>query len=408
MADFKKASLAFLAAVIAPALAANLPDGVIAVPLTRGADFEAYHVEFQVGTPPQKERLKVDTGSPRYAFMNPRNPICARPGNPCSISGTFDNTTSSTCRFEDINFADDLGPVGMGDYLSDTLVLGGVTMKDMYFGYTSLYGFPNRIADRPNTILGMALECGPVGTSCTGKGAYFLPELKNASLIDRMSASFYLGPDDAVVPHAKMILGGAYDKAKVKGKLFTMDMVDPYDAHLTDRSTNYVNVTGLRVVLHGNQSISETYGPKGVGEPVLLDSGTARWYLPQTIFDVVFKALGGDKNNAAAPGPGSWYQRIDCKYRDAKNVNGFVEVQFGAAGAVQVPLNSLVGQFADGSCGSFIIPQGDSVNLFGDPFLRGVYSIFDQENWTVTLGNVKHTAEENIVPFPAGGFKARA
>ena len=45
----------------------------------------------------------------------------------------------------------------MGDYLNDTLVLGGITMEDMYFGYTSTYGQPNRVTGNVNTILGMML-----------------------------------------------------------------------------------------------------------------------------------------------------------------------------------------------------------------------------------------------------------
>jgi hypothetical protein len=43
----------------------------------------------------------------------------------------------------------------------------------------------------------------------------------------------------------------------------------------------------------------------------------------------------------------------------------------------------------------------------GDPFLRGVYSIFDQENRTVSLGQVKHTDKEEIVQIPKGGFQIK-
>ncbi|KAG5917036.1 hypothetical protein E4U53_004243, partial [Claviceps sorghi] len=95
MTDFKKASLALLAAVLVPAAATNLPAGVIAVPLTRSAEQDAYYAEFHVGTPPQKEFLKIDTGSPRYSFLNPRNPVCTADAKRCQTFGTFDNTTSS-------------------------------------------------------------------------------------------------------------------------------------------------------------------------------------------------------------------------------------------------------------------------------------------------------------------------
>lgn len=93
MADLKTLSLALIAAVALPAAAAELPAGVIAVPLSRDSGLTAYYAEFQVGTPPQRTYLKVDTGSPNYAFLDPRNPVCGT--QDCKTFGTFDNTTSS-------------------------------------------------------------------------------------------------------------------------------------------------------------------------------------------------------------------------------------------------------------------------------------------------------------------------
>ncbi|KAG5929093.1 hypothetical protein E4U53_002525, partial [Claviceps sorghi] len=309
-----------------------------------------------------------------------------------------------TCRYAGSGFADDLGPVGQGVYLIDTLEVGGVTLKDMYFGYTSGYSFPSHVVGDARTILGLSLECTPGGTTCSNpKEAYFLPELKNASVIDRMATSFYFGPNDAVVPNAQMIVGGAYDKAKVDGDLFTVNMVDPHNAVLTDGQTNYVNVTAMEAMINGN-STAGTYGEKGVGLPVLLDSGVSRWYLPQPIFDVVFKALGGSQTAPRSLG----YEIVDCKYRDANNAKGHIAVEFGAAGTIKVPLNTLVSKLADGTCGSFIAPLGNTVKLFGDPFLRGTYIIYDQENLTISMGQVKHTDEQDIVPFPQGGFKAKS
>lgn len=88
-------SALLVAALALPAAAAELPAGVVAVPLSRGQKLDAYYAQFQVGTPPQTEYLKVDTGSPRYSFMDPRNSVCMEASKPCSEFGTFDNTTSS-------------------------------------------------------------------------------------------------------------------------------------------------------------------------------------------------------------------------------------------------------------------------------------------------------------------------
>jgi hypothetical protein len=93
MADLKMLSLTLLAAVALPIVAAKLPAGVIAVPLSWDLGQTAYYAEFQVSTPPQKEYLKIDTGSPNFSFLNPRNPVCSSQN--CKKFGTYNNTTST-------------------------------------------------------------------------------------------------------------------------------------------------------------------------------------------------------------------------------------------------------------------------------------------------------------------------
>ncbi|WZH44164.1 aspartic peptidase domain-containing protein [Fusarium acuminatum] len=383
--------------------AAKTPAGVISVPLSRDDGLTAYFAKLQVGTPPQTEYLKIDTGSPRYSFMDPRNEVCQRTGKPCKEYGTFNNKTSSTSQYEGVGFADALGYVGMGDYLSDTVVLGGVSVKDMYFGYTSRYSFPDKLSGNVYTILGLSLECGYAGPKCTDRvSAYALPELKNASKINHMATSIYLGPDDKKASNAKMLIGGAYDKAKVDGDLITVPMVDPFDNNLTGGQTNSVNVTSIDVFLsNGNQHITETYGDKNVGVPVLLDTGVASWYLTDKTMAPIYRAFG----IAEEPPFGQQYFIVDCKYGNPKRSDGYISVEFGAHGKIKVPFHGLVSKFPDGTCGVFAASRGDTVAIFGDPFLRNVYSIFDQENFSISMGKVKHTAEENIVPIPKGGFK---
>jgi hypothetical protein len=75
--------------------ATKTPAGVIAIPLTRDEGLTAYFAKLQVGTPLQTQYLKIDTGSPRYSFLDPRNKVCQRDGDPCREYGTFNNETSS-------------------------------------------------------------------------------------------------------------------------------------------------------------------------------------------------------------------------------------------------------------------------------------------------------------------------
>ncbi|KAK2930668.1 Peptidase family A1 domain [Fusarium oxysporum f. sp. vasinfectum] len=380
-------TLAAVAAAVAfPGLAAatKTPAGVISVPLSRDDGLTAYYAKLQVGTPPQTEYLKIDTGSPRYSFLDPRNEVCKKQGNNCKTFGTFNNKTSKTSRYEGTGFADALGYVGRGDYLSDTVVIGGVSTKNMYFGYTSDYSFPDKVTGDIYTILGLSLECEYAGPKCTDRfSSYFLPELKNASKINYLASSLYLRPDDKKAANARMLLGGAYDKAKIDGNLITVPMVDPFNADLSGGQTNSVNVTSLEVVLtKGNNRV-------------------ANWYVTDKTIGPISRAFGLAKE----PDFGQRYFVVDCKYGDSKRNDGYIAVEFGVHGTIKVPFHGLVSKFPDGTCGVFLASRGYPVSIFGNPFLRNVYSIFDQERFSISMGKVKHTAEENIVPFPKGGFK---
>ncbi|KAF5972513.1 hypothetical protein FCOIX_9307 [Fusarium coicis] len=397
-------TLAVAAAVAFPSIAAasKTPAGVISVPLSRDAGLTAYYAKLQVGTPSQTEYLKIDTGSPRYSFLDPRNEVCKKQGNNCKTFGTFNNRTSKTSRYAGDGFADALGYVGQGDYLEDTIVIGGVSTKNMYFGMTSYYSFPDKLSGDINTILGLSLECGYAGPKCTDRfSSYFLPELKNASKINYLATSLYLGPDDKKAANARMLLGGAYDKAKIDGDLITVPMVDPFNNNLTGGQTNVVNVTSVEVFLtKGNNRTKETYGKNKVGVPVLLDTGVSSWYLTDKTIPPILRAFGAKEQPF-----GQQYFVVDCKYADTKRNDGYIAVEFGVHGTIKVPLYGVVTKFSDGTCGVFAAPRGPEVSIFGDPFLRNVYSIFDQEKFSISMGKVKHTAEENIVPFPKGGFK---
>jgi len=388
-----------LLAITAPVALAKLPAGAIAVPLLRNAGLTAYLAEIAVGTPPQKVLVKVDSGSPTYSVENPNNTVCSQASQPCKPYGTFDNLTSTTCHYVSAQFDDALSDGGQGDLLNDTVSIGGVSTPRLMFGYLDTFAFSER-AFAPS-ILGTTLNCA-FGTSaqCIDAGPYLVPQLKNASTINGMYTSFYLGRD---IPktNAQLILGRAYDRAKIGSKPFTLEMVDPFNLELANGQTNSVNVSSLELVIGKNRTC-ETFGDKNVGQPVLLDTGTADWYLPNKIGFPILEAFGISQS---AYQPANQAQTVDCKYRDPKNIQGHVVVTFGRSGKVEVPLHSLVTLFSDGTCGTFAAPRGrDQLSTFGDAFMRGVYTIFDLEHFRVTLANVNHTTTEDIVPIPAGGF----
>jgi len=71
------------------------PLGAIVLPLTYNEFTAAYYAPFEVGTPPQTEYLKVDTGSPTISFLDSESSFCKQSNDPCKTYGSFDNETSS-------------------------------------------------------------------------------------------------------------------------------------------------------------------------------------------------------------------------------------------------------------------------------------------------------------------------
>jgi hypothetical protein len=71
------------------------PAGAIALPLTYNEFTASYYAPFEVGTPPQTEYLKVDTGSPTISFLDSQSSFCNQSNYPCKTYGSFDNKTSS-------------------------------------------------------------------------------------------------------------------------------------------------------------------------------------------------------------------------------------------------------------------------------------------------------------------------
>ncbi|KEQ68926.1 acid protease [Aureobasidium namibiae CBS 147.97] len=375
----------------------TVPDGAIILPLTYNDFTAAYYAPFQVGTPPQTEYLKVDTGSPTLSFLDPRSSFCEQSNRPCMTYGTFDNETSSTCRYQGTGFADELEDFGSGVYLRDTVTLQGITTEHVDFGYLTSYGNPSGIIDPAATIAGFATNYPPE------KGPYLLAQLKNASTINRRSVSVYLGNDTGTSGASQIILGGFYDKAKMASKPFTVEMVNPNSQTLANGETNSVNVTQIEVVVNGKTTTFNPGPSPDIGQPTLLDTGNPLWILPTPVFAAVAAGLG---NSTARNYTGVGFVDVDCKYRSPKHANGHVTTTFGSAGKIEVPLHSLVEKFSGGNCGAHIfeIDVGNGTTAFGAPFLRSAYAIFDQEALTISIAQVKHTHEEHIVALPEGGF----
>lgn len=80
-----------------------------------------------IGTPPQSLLLQIDTGSSDTWVEVPESLLCRARSQPCAISGTYDNSSSSTYHYVnslfDIQYGD--GTAAIGDYATETFHIGG-------------------------------------------------------------------------------------------------------------------------------------------------------------------------------------------------------------------------------------------------------------------------------------------
>lgn len=94
-----------------------------------------YMVNITIGTPAQDLSLSLDTGSSDIWVNVPNSTYCAGDGDPCSSTGVFNIKNSSTFSMLDYDmngtYVDSF--LAAGPYATDTLAIGGATIKDMEF-----------------------------------------------------------------------------------------------------------------------------------------------------------------------------------------------------------------------------------------------------------------------------------
>ena len=95
-----------------------------------------YFANITLGTPPQRLRMHIDTGSSDLWCNAPQSNLCSTSLHRCAISGTYDSTASSTYKFvnNDFNISYVDGTGALGDYVTDTISIGGQTITDFQFG----------------------------------------------------------------------------------------------------------------------------------------------------------------------------------------------------------------------------------------------------------------------------------
>ncbi|KAA8911103.1 aspartic peptidase domain-containing protein [Sphaerosporella brunnea] len=355
-----------------------------------------YFAEVSIGTPPQKLRLHLDTGSSDIWVESASSDLCMQSSDPCQTTGTFDTNASSTYTtvsndFQ-ISYVD--GEYAQGDYGKDVFRLAdGTAVKGVQFGIglesTSTEG-----------IMGIGLEQNEVQVQRLGKAPYpgLTRLMQQQGLIKSQAYSLWLNDLEA---NTGEVLFGGVDTAKFDGELTTI----PLDKRAGSSTAREFMITLTALGLTNNQGKTLTLTSSNFAVPVLLDTGTTYTYLPTDLFQEIVDQVGAQVNDKTG------VPIVPC---DIRNYQGTVDYNFSGT-VIPVSLNELVvdaytydgspATYSDGTplCYFGILDAGSDNNVLGDTFLRSAYVVFDLENEAVSIGKAKfNVSDSNIMEIPEG------
>ncbi|KAF4261209.1 hypothetical protein CNMCM8812_001143 [Aspergillus fumigatus] len=314
-----------------------------------------YFSEISLGTPPQKFKVVLDTGSSNLWV----------PGSDCSsiacfLHNKYDSSASSTYKANGTEFAIKYGSGELSGFVSqDTLQIGDLkVVKQDFAEATNEPGLAFAFG-RFDGILGLGYD-----TISVNKIVPPFYNMLDQGLLDEPVFAFYLGDTNKEGDNSEASFGGV-DKNHYTGELTKIPL----------RRKAYWEVDFDAIALGDNVAELENTG-------IILDTGTSLIALPSTLADLLNKEIGAKKGFTGQ-------YSIECDKRDS-----LPDLTFTLAGH-----NFTIGPYdytleVQGSCISsfmgmdFPEPVGP-LAILGDAFLRKWYSVYDLGNNAVGLAKAK-------------------
>ncbi|GAQ04331.1 vacuolar protease A [Aspergillus lentulus] len=314
-----------------------------------------YFSEISLGTPPQKFKVVLDTGSSNLWV----------PGSDCSsiacfLHSKYDSSASSTYKANGTEFAIKYGSGELSGFVSqDTLQIGDLKVVEQDFAEATNEPGLAFAFGRFDGILGLGYD-----TISVNKIVPPFYNMLKQGLLDEPVFAFYLGDTNKEGDNSEASFGGV-DKNHYTGELTKIPL----------RRKAYWEVDFDAIALGDNVAELENTG-------IILDTGTSLIALPSTLADLLNKEIGAKKGFTGQ-------YSIECDKRDS-----LPDLTFTLAGH-----NFTIGPYdytleVQGSCISsfmgmdFPEPVGP-LAILGDAFLRKWYSVYDLGNNAVGLAKAK-------------------
>jgi hypothetical protein len=338
-------------------------------------------VNATLGTPAQSLRLHLDTGSSDLWVNTNGSSLCMSRSNPCAYAGTYSANSSSSYQYVgswfNISYVDGSG--ASGDYVTDTLTIGGTTVDSLQFGV----GYKSTSSQG---ILGVGYPVNEVQVGRAGKNAYDnLPaKMVSDGTIKSNAYSLWLNDLDASTGN---ILFGGVDSEQYTGTLSTL----PIQASGGTYSEFMITLT--KVALNSTTIAEEQ------ALAVLLDSGSSLTYLPDSWVEEIYNLTDAqyDSSEGAAYVPCSLAE--DTRELEFTFSTPTIKVAMKELVLDLITTSGKRPTFTNGvtACLFGIAPAGSSTNVLGDTFLRSAYVVYDIANNAISLAQTKFNATTSNV-----------
>ncbi|RDA91845.1 hypothetical protein CP533_3669 [Ophiocordyceps camponoti-saundersi (nom. inval.)] len=326
-------------------------DGLHPVPVTNFMNAQ-YFTEISIGSPPQKFKVVLDTGSSNLWVPSSQCSSIA-----CFLHSKYDSSSSSTFQKNGSSFEIRYGSGSLSGFVSrDSMSIGDLKIKEQLFAEaTSEPGLAFAFG-RFDGILGLGFD-----TISVNRITPPFYNMKSQKLIDQAVFAFYLSRTDE---GSEAVFGGV-DKDHYEGEI----------KYIPLRRKAYWEVDFTSLAFGKEVAEMEDTG-------VILDTGTSLNVLPSSIAEMLNAEIGAKK---------SWNGQytLDCAKRDK-----LPDVVFSLAGLnYSLPATDYILEVS-GTCistfqGMDIPAPAGPLAILGDAFLRRYYSVYDLEKGAVGLARAK-------------------
>lgn len=381
------------------------------VPLTNERAF--YITTLKIGSDSSEVKVLLDTGSADLWVMSSKNSYCTENGGSmnCDQYGTYNEDNSTTFNKNDTEFSI--------QYLDQTFAKGTWGQDTIELTSSLILKEGNlAVADETDSNVGVFGIGYKSLESAQDKYDNIPIQMKQQGFIEKVCYSLYLTPAES---EKGSILFGGVDHAKYTGELVKFDIVPingvvrHFQIPLNDLTVNLItpvqSATTTATTLVSSPSphptialiddtINQLFGNNKRDDNVialntdgLFDSGTTLTYLPQAAVDsLISKIAPGASYNSNLGG----YQ-VPCSLRQEGNS---VSYNFDNKKSIEVPLSDLVmiagrDSMNQQQCMLGVVANDDHT-ILGDNFLRSCYTLFDLEDNTVSIAQMKYSDDEDI------------